>query len=106
MARVVDIARIGGMQTGPGRLSVRVHDPHCPWNEGTWQLETANGRLQVRRGGEPDCELSIQGVSALVYGGHDPGDLPIRGWADVSQEALAAMREMFPPRLAYLHEWF
>jgi predicted acetyltransferase len=106
MARVVDLAQIGGMQTGPGHVSVRVHDPHCPWNKGTWRLETANGRLQVRPGSQADCELSIQGVSALVYGAHDPGDFPVRGWGDPSPEMVATMRAMFPPKLAYLHEWF
>jgi hypothetical protein len=106
MGRVVDLAQIGGMQSSPGRFSVRVRDPYCPWNEDTWRLVTDNGRLQVRRGGEPDCELSIQGISALVYGAHDPGDFPIRGWGDPSPELLGTMRRMFPPKLAYLHEWF
>jgi hypothetical protein len=106
MGRVVDLAQINGMRTGPGRLAVRVHDSLCPWNEETWRLESANGRLQVRSGGVADCELSIQGISALVYGAHDPGDFPVRGWGHPSPEVLATMRAMFPPRLAYLHEWF
>jgi hypothetical protein len=50
--------------------------------------------------------LSIQGLSALVYGAHDPGDFPIRGWSDRSPEVQATMRAMFPRKLAYLHEWF
>ena len=106
MGRIVDLAQLVGLQTGPGHFQVRVRDPHCPWNEGCWRLETANGRLQVRRSSEADCELSIQGLSALVYGAHDPGDLWVRGWGDPSPETLATMRAMFPPKLAYLHEWF
>jgi predicted acetyltransferase len=106
MGRVVDLAQINGMRTGPGRLCVCVRDPLCPWNAGVWRLESANGRLQIRQGGQADCELTIQGVSALVYGAHDPGDFPIRGWGNPSPEVLATMRTMFPPKLAYLHEWF
>ena len=55
---------------------------------------------------EADCALSIQGLSALVYGAHDPGDFQVRGWGDPSPDTLATMRVMFPQKLAYLHEWF
>jgi predicted acetyltransferase len=106
MGRVVDVAQLGGIRTGPGHLKVRVVDPLCPWNRNVWRLESANGRLQVRPGSKADCELSIQGLSALVYGAHDPGDMAIRGWGDAPPEVLERMRAIFPHRLAYLHEWF
>jgi predicted acetyltransferase len=106
MGRVVDLAQLGGMCTGPGGLAVRVHDPLCPWNEGTWRLETVDGRLQVGPDTREDCALSIQGVSALVYGAHDPADFHVRGWGDPSPRVQALMREMFPPALPYLHEMF
>jgi predicted acetyltransferase len=106
MGRVVDLARLRGMQTGPGLVHLCVRDTHCPWNEGCWRLETANGRLQVRRSNKADCDLSIQGLSALIYGAHDPGDFCVRGWGHPSPETLTTMRAMFPPKLAYLHEWF
>jgi hypothetical protein len=47
MGRVVDVARIGGMETGPGGFTARVSDPLCPWNEGVWRFETVDGKLQV-----------------------------------------------------------
>jgi predicted acetyltransferase len=106
MGRVVDVAGIGGLRTGPGRLDVRVHDPLCPWNEGAWRLETVDGRLQVGPGQGASCALTIQGLSALVYGTHDPGDFVVRGWGDPSPETEAVMRQMFPPMRAYLHEVF
>ncbi|UCC62347.1 MAG: GNAT family N-acetyltransferase, partial [Anaerolineae bacterium] len=74
MGRVVDLAQMGGVHTGSGRFSARVQDPLCPWNEGVWRFETADGRLQVYPAQEADCALSIQAVSALVYGAHDPAD--------------------------------
>jgi len=106
MARVLDVAAIGGMSTGPGGFSARIADPICPWNEGTWRLETIDGLLQTAPAQDADCELGIQSLAALVYGTHDPGDFSLRGWGDPSPEVQAAMQEMFPPRLPYLHEYF
>jgi predicted acetyltransferase len=106
MGRVVDVAGIGGIHAGPGGLTVRVGDPLCPWNEGTWRLETVDGRLKVGPGQGAGGTLSIQGLSALVYGAHDPAEFSVRGWGDPSPETQAVMREMFPPSLAYLHEVF
>jgi hypothetical protein len=112
MGRVVDLAQIGGMYTGPGSVTVQVSDPLCPWNEGAWRLETVDGRLQVHpvqgagAAQAADCALSIQGVSALVYGAHDPADFCLRGWGALSPQVVAVMREMFPHKLPYLHEVF
>jgi len=106
MGRVVDVAKIGGMQAGPGRFTACISDPICPWNAGTWQFETAGGALQVSKAKEADCDLSIQGLTALVYGTHDPGDLAIRGWGNPSLQVQETLRTMFPPMLPYLHEMF
>jgi len=54
----------------------------------------------------PDCALTIQGLSALVYGTHDPGMFPFLGWGDAGPEAQAAMRAVFPALLPYMHEEF
>jgi hypothetical protein len=106
MARVLDVAQIGGMQTGPGRFSARIADPLCPWNEGTFRFETLDGVLHVSPVGDADCDLAIQAVAALVYGTHDPEDFAIRGWGNPSPEVQAVMREMFPPMQPHLHEYF
>ena len=106
MGRVVDVSQIGGMQIGPGRFSAQVTDPLCPWNEGMWRFETAEGVLQVGKATTAECELNIQALAALIYGTHDPGDFAIRGWGNPSPQVQAAMRRMFPPRSPYLHELF
>jgi predicted acetyltransferase len=106
MGRVVDLAQIGGMHTGPGGFSVHIDDPLCPWNEGIWRLETVDGRLHVSPAEGANCALRIQGLSALVYGAHDPVDFCVRGWGDPSPEVQATMRAMFPPMLPHLHEMF
>ena len=106
MGRVLDVAQIGGMTAGSGCFSARISDPLCPWNEGVWQFVTVDGTLRVATSDSPDCDLAIQGLTALVYGTHDPGDFDIRGWGDPSPAVQAAMRVMFPPQTPYLHERF
>jgi predicted acetyltransferase len=106
MGRVVDVAGIGGMHTGPGGFSARISDPICPWNQGIWAFETAEGVLQVGPAGRADCDLSIQALAALVYGTHDPDDFAIRGWGNPSPDILGRMRGMFTPQLPFLHEYF
>jgi predicted acetyltransferase len=106
MGRVLDVAGIGGMHTGSGCFSVRIADPICPWNEGVWQFETVAGVLQVSPGDQPDCDLGVQALAALVYGTHDPADFSHLGWGDPTPDTQEVMRLMFPPRVPYLHEYY
>jgi GNAT superfamily N-acetyltransferase len=106
MGRVLDVSSIGGMKTGSGRFTAHIRDPHCPWNNGIWKLEGGSGFLEVTPAAEANCNLSIQGLSALVYGVGDPVDYSIRGWGDPSPELQDIMRLMFPPKLPYLHEYY
>jgi len=53
-----------------------------------------------------DCQLTIQGLSALVYGVSDPEDFALRGWGDPSPALIDTLRMIFPPRLPYLHEFY
>jgi predicted acetyltransferase len=106
MGRVLDVAKIGGMYTGPGCFSARITDPLCPWNEGVWQFETRGGVLWVNPTDEADCNLSVQALAALVYGTNDPDSFAIRGWGNPSPQVQETMRIMFPPMVPYLHEFY
>jgi predicted acetyltransferase len=106
MSRVLDVDGIAGMYVGDGRFSARINAPICPWNEGIWQLEGVDGRLQVSRAKAADCELSIQGLSALINGTHEPQELALRGWGDPSPGVQVAMGDMFPRMRPYMHEMF
>lgn len=106
MGRVLDVARIGGMSVGDGSFAARITDPICPWNQGTWRFEACDGKLQVSKAAEDDCELTIQGLSALVAGTHDPGDFPLRGWGNPGAAVQAILRNMFPRLCPYIHENF
>jgi predicted acetyltransferase len=107
MGRIIDIANIGGMTTGEGQFKARISDPYCDWNNGIFLFETRDGQLTVNEASSADSELTIQGLSALVYGGYDPGDFVYRDWSDtIPADVLHQMRSMFPNRLVFLHEEF
>ena len=124
MSRVLDVEKIGGMQVGEGRFSAKISDPLCPWNEGNWHFEGRGGHLTVSKASLADCNLTIQGLSALVNGTHDPADFPLRGspgsstgrgspgsstgrgWGDPEAGLQTILREMFPPKVPFMHEYF
>jgi predicted acetyltransferase len=106
MGRVLDVAGISGIATGEGSLNAQITDPLCDWNNGEWRFESIDGYLQVSQVHSADCELNINALSALVYGSHDPGDFPIRGWGDPTPSMQDTMREMFPRQTPHLHEFF
>lgn len=106
MGRILDVASLGGMAVGTGGFSTRIADPVCPWNAGIWRFESADGRLHVHPDDTADCELSIQGLSALVYGAHEPAVFRFRGWGDPSPQAVRDMLALFPLQEPYLFEQF
>ena len=106
MGRVLEIEKIAGLEVGDGSFTAQVSDPICQWNEGVWQFESANGVLAVNKGGSATCKLSINALSALVYGTHDASDFALRGWGNPPGDLQLAMRSMFPARLPYLHEFY
>lgn len=106
MGRVLDVAGLNGLLAGPGSVSVQIRDTFCPWNEGIWRLETGSGKLQVSPAQEPDFQLSIQALSALVYGTHEIDDFPVRDWGDPNPAQRETLKIMFPRKLPYLHLFF
>lgn len=109
MGRVVDVLKIGGMQTGTGSFVATIYDEQCAWNNNTFTFFTsAEGELSVQETPvtNADCELTIQGLSALVYGVNDPADFVYRGWGNPSADVQMVMRQMFSPQLTHLHEEF
>jgi predicted acetyltransferase len=106
MSRVLDVAKIGGMQVGKGSFSAKIIDPVCPWNEGAWHFESVGGSLVISRSRDTDLELTIQGLSALVSGIPDPQDFSLRGWGNPDPHQITSLRAMFPPMRPFMHEIF
>lgn len=102
MGRVIDVIKLSGMTVGNGKITIQVDDEFCAWNNGVFTFEAQAGKLHVSEGNSPDCRLSIQAVSALVYGTHDPHDFQWRGWGNPSQENIAVLLTLFPRESPYL----
>jgi len=106
MGRVLDVKKLEGMNVGPGRFTVHIKDAYCPWNEGVWRFESEAGSLQVSPASGPDFSLTINGLSALIYGTHRLEDLPYRDWGSPSPSQIKTLQAMFPIKSPYLHEFF
>ncbi len=69
--RIVDIgsALAARSYDGDGTLVVSVADPMCPWNEGVWAIEAAEGRAEVSRTDhEPMLALRIEDLGSVYLG--------------------------------------
>lgn len=106
MARILDIAKLNGIPTGPGKFKAKVTDPVCPWNEGVWKFESLDGKLSVTPDHSPDCHLEIQGLTALLYGTNPVKDFSFLGWGDPTEELEQEMESMFPLASPHIHSFF
>ena len=106
MSRLLNVEKAGGMQVGEGSFSARIIDPLCPWNEGCWRFESCNGKLDISKTIHAECELSIQGLSAMIAGSHDIQDIPLRGWGNPDEGLQSIQRSMFPKIIPTMHENF
>jgi hypothetical protein len=104
MCRVVDVEKINGMNVGEGSFTAQIIDPLCPWNEGMRKFDSTEGKLEVRKTSKAECQLTIQGLTALIAGTHDPQDFPLRGWGNPESALQSHMRTRFPKASPFLHE--
>ncbi len=95
MVRVLDVAQLEGLAVGPGNVTVSLRDPICSWNEGKWSLGSDDGRLLIEPGDGPQADLTIQALTALVYGTHDPEEFVLRRWGELDAETVRTLRGMF-----------
>jgi len=112
MGRVMIVSELNGMilsKATSGKCFIaKISDPLCEWNNNCYSFTSLDGVLQVAIVKEDTVpfNLSIQGLSALIYFGIDPGDLEYRDWGNPSKEEQVLLREMFPPAYPILFENF
>ena len=85
MARIVNVERaLAGVPTdGEGTLKVGVKDDKIPTNDGTYLLANYDGRISVERVDEtPNFGMTIEGLTALLYGVLSTEHLQAYGWLD------------------------
>ena len=108
MGRVLDVEKIEGMNVGEGQFVAKIEDDFCPWNNGIFSFSAKDGKLRLTSMRSlPDCTLTIQGLSALVFGTHDLHDFVWRGWAQhLGDSTIKQMSAMFPRALPHMHEGY
>ncbi len=80
-----------------GAVTLRVHDPICPWNEATFRLQaTPSGNECVPTTAEPDLELGASELAGVYLG---TTSMQSMAWAgrvfELSPGALAAADTLF-----------
>ena len=104
MARVIDLTLLNGLTIGSGEMLIRITDPDCPWNNGNWRFSNSDGHLVIQNEHrQPEFEMSIHGVSALVYGVFDPDEFLFRKWGNPNSDQQKRLRNMFPPLIPFMH---
>ncbi len=101
MLRVVDLERAISKRPYAGqraaRFTMRISDTAAPWNDGTWRIEAAEGRLTAERtDGQADVELTANTLAPLFTGHMRPDVAAGVGLLKVNRpEAIAEMAEAF-----------
>lgn len=103
--RIVDVANALAARgyRGAGSLIISVpKDELAPWNEGTWQLDVADGTAQVTSSTKrPDIETSIKALTSLYTGFRSAQSLAawglVRGDAGAIAKADAIFRTPHGP---------
>jgi len=108
MLRLVDVAAAFGARPYPpeaaGRVVLRLEDPRCPWNSGTWSLEIEGGQGRMERAGgqgrapgaTTEATSTIGGLAALFTGFSGPDELARAGLLDgLDPAGLEVLRATF-----------
>jgi predicted acetyltransferase len=88
-------------------VTLRVRDAMCPWHDGNvYQFARVDNGLQIQRvNGEAQAELNIAGITAWLFGTHDPAQFKWYGWGEPSHSTIQTMRTMMPFAQPYM-SWF
>ncbi|MFX1563326.1 MAG: enhanced intracellular survival protein Eis [Promethearchaeota archaeon] len=100
MVRVIDVknAIMDIPSSGTAEISIQVSDPYCKWNNDLFTIQSKDGRLKVHKGsGNPDAKMTIEGISALVYGTLSVEELEFKGWLELSDTKTGIkLQQWFP----------
>ena len=111
MVRCVNVkdALHGTPVYGEGELILQVVDTQCSWNSSRYLLREENGSLQVNEIDEmkQSPQITIEGLSSLVYGTLKVDELRSYGWISNTTNAdLELLSNWFPLRYPWMAEQF
>ncbi len=109
MLRVVDVeaavaARPAGLGAPDGALSLAISDAAAPWNQGTWRIECADGKLHTRKAdGSADLLMEAATFAAVYDGFMKATDAARAGLAEAPNATAALLGDRifaseYPPR--------
>lgn len=102
--RVVDVASALAARpySSAGRLRIAIRDELCPWNAGTWELETDGPSTSVKRTSEPeDMAMPAASLATLLTGHRNATTLErARRIEPASQAALRTADRIFATNYA------
>jgi predicted N-acetyltransferase YhbS len=106
MARVLSLGPLSGMPAGQELVTVEVAAD--PFIGGVHVLDGRSGSLEITSGAgpSPEATLTAAGLSALVYGVLDPGDVVVRGLGDIPADPAVRLRRLFTRQVPYLYARF
>ena len=111
MARVVDVKKtLQGMPTcGEDKIAFKVVDPIIKANNTTFQISAKDKKIVVEETKDKTgvLELTIEGLTALVFGALSAEELDSFGWLkDASTADKEILDNFFPRKVAFLSEGF
>jgi predicted acetyltransferase len=113
MGRIIDVSKLNGLTVSKGKIQLQIADEQCPWNNKIWIFECQDGKLVVEDNQPEPSErnsdlalVTIQGLSALVYGCYDEEVLKIRSWIKATTVDFQTLITMFPKKDPFMNEDF
>lgn len=111
MGRIVDVvSAIEALPAPAGvepTLAISVTDGLAAWNDDTFVVDASDGRFDVRRGDDgATAELSIETLSRLALGATTASRASVGGGLQADAATVEQLDRLFPPREAFLREFF
>jgi predicted acetyltransferase len=111
MHRPVDVVSAvrsrGSAPLRSGSVQFYLHDPVATWNEGSWQLEVADGEAELTRiQADPQLRLDVAGFGLLYCGAATPAGLVEAGLLHGPAESVGGLDLLAPRSPAQLLDYF
>ena len=108
MGRIIDVVKcIEGIEVKEeGKVKMKITDPICEWNNKTVEITNKEGKLTVEETTEEEIEMTIEGLTALVYGVMPIEEIEYNSWMNGGEKAREKLREWFPRKDPWMVEDF
>jgi predicted acetyltransferase len=110
MARIITVENLEGLPVGTGSFIVKIIDNYCDWNNNIYEFSSKNGFLTISKkdsGTTINGDLTIEGLTALVYGCYVLEDFLFKKWiSNHDSDLLDKFKLFFPLDLPFMFDSF